>query len=254
MTPPSAHQPACRAPGCGVHWSCRLPEGAAAGVPEVRENTGRAFSGARKAGSHAGDPVDEARQRLLRDPWPGARGGEAAGGGGAPHPQAQHRQPGAVRLRAPAGDPRGHDPQPAATRTATATRKGLLSARRAVDAALPDRRASTLGRRGHLPRQRRLRADPDVDAGAARQRRRGARPGARTTRCGPRRSRLAGGTAVHYRCDEQADWMPDLADIERKVTDRTKAIVIINPNNPTGAVYPREMLRGHRRDRPPARA
>ena len=55
---------------------------------------------------------------------------------------------------------------------------------------------------------------------------------------------LSGGTAVHYRCDEQADWMPDLADIERKVTDRTKAIVIINPNNPTGAVYDDEMLRG----------
>ena len=54
---------------------------------------------------------------------------------------------------------------------------------------------------------------------------------------------LAGGTAVHYRCDEQADWMPDLADIERKITDRTKAIVIINPNNPTGAVYDDEMLR-----------
>lgn len=55
---------------------------------------------------------------------------------------------------------------------------------------------------------------------------------------------LAGGTAVHYRCDEQADWMPDLADIERKITDRTKAMVIINPNNPTGAVYDDEMLRG----------
>ncbi len=55
---------------------------------------------------------------------------------------------------------------------------------------------------------------------------------------------LAGGTAVHYRCDEQADWMPDLADVERKITDRTKALVIINPNNPTGAVYDDEMLRG----------
>ena len=55
---------------------------------------------------------------------------------------------------------------------------------------------------------------------------------------------LAGGTAVHYRCDEQSDWMPDLDDIERKVTDRTKAIVVINPNNPTGAVYSDEMLRG----------
>ncbi|MDX2675473.1 pyridoxal phosphate-dependent aminotransferase [Streptomyces sp. NY05-11A] len=55
---------------------------------------------------------------------------------------------------------------------------------------------------------------------------------------------LSGGTAVHYRCDEQADWMPDLADVERKVTDRTKAIVIINPNNPTGAVYDEAMVRG----------
>ena len=48
---------------------------------------------------------------------------------------------------------------------------------------------------------------------------------------------LSGGTPVHYRCDEQADWNPDLADMEAKVTPRTKAIVIINPNNPTGAVY-----------------
>jgi alanine-synthesizing transaminase len=55
---------------------------------------------------------------------------------------------------------------------------------------------------------------------------------------------LSGGTAVHYRCDEQADWYPDLADIERKITDRTKAIVIINPNNPTGVVYSREVLQG----------
>jgi alanine-synthesizing transaminase len=54
---------------------------------------------------------------------------------------------------------------------------------------------------------------------------------------------LAGGRAVHYRCDEQAEWMPDVADIERKITDRTKALVIINPNNPTGAVYSEEMLR-----------
>ena len=53
---------------------------------------------------------------------------------------------------------------------------------------------------------------------------------------------LAGGKAVHYVCDEQADWYPDIADMESKVTDRTKAIVIINPNNPTGAVYPREVL------------
>jgi alanine-synthesizing transaminase len=53
---------------------------------------------------------------------------------------------------------------------------------------------------------------------------------------------LCGGRAVHYRCDEQADWLPDLADLASKVSDRTKALVVINPNNPTGAVYPRDML------------
>ncbi|MBE5997635.1 MAG: aminotransferase class I/II-fold pyridoxal phosphate-dependent enzyme, partial [Lachnospiraceae bacterium] len=53
---------------------------------------------------------------------------------------------------------------------------------------------------------------------------------------------LAGGKARHYICDEGSDWYPDLADLESKITDRTKAIVIINPNNPTGAVYPKELL------------
>ena len=53
---------------------------------------------------------------------------------------------------------------------------------------------------------------------------------------------LAGGKAVHYICDEQAEWYPDIEDIKKKVTDRTKAIVIINPNNPTGALYPKEIL------------
>ncbi|HLF24311.1 MAG TPA: pyridoxal phosphate-dependent aminotransferase [Burkholderiales bacterium] len=53
---------------------------------------------------------------------------------------------------------------------------------------------------------------------------------------------LAGGRAVHYLCDEQADWAPDVADMRRKITSRTRGIVIINPNNPTGAVYPRALL------------
>ena len=53
---------------------------------------------------------------------------------------------------------------------------------------------------------------------------------------------LAGGKAVHYICDEQSEWYPDMADIRSKITDKTKAIVIINPNNPTGALYPREVL------------
>ena len=53
---------------------------------------------------------------------------------------------------------------------------------------------------------------------------------------------LAGGNVVHYICDEQSEWYPDLDDIRSKITDKTKAIVIINPNNPTGAVYPKELL------------
>ncbi len=55
---------------------------------------------------------------------------------------------------------------------------------------------------------------------------------------------LSGGNPVHYLCDEQSDWMPDLEDIKRKITPRTKGIVVINPNNPTGALYPTEVLQG----------
>jgi alanine-synthesizing transaminase len=53
---------------------------------------------------------------------------------------------------------------------------------------------------------------------------------------------LSGGNPVHYMCDEQSDWYPDLDDIRSKVTSNTKAIVVINPNNPTGALYPKEVL------------
>lgn len=53
---------------------------------------------------------------------------------------------------------------------------------------------------------------------------------------------LAGGTAVHYLCDEKSDWAPDPKDMAKKITPKTKAIVVINPNNPTGAVYPRAVL------------
>jgi alanine-synthesizing transaminase len=53
---------------------------------------------------------------------------------------------------------------------------------------------------------------------------------------------LSGGNPVHYLCDEQSDWMPDIEDIKRKITPRTKGIVVINPNNPTGALYPTELL------------
>ena len=54
---------------------------------------------------------------------------------------------------------------------------------------------------------------------------------------------LAGGTARHYMCDEQNEWMPDLADIRSKITPHTRAIVIINPNNPTGALYSEDLLK-----------
>ena len=53
---------------------------------------------------------------------------------------------------------------------------------------------------------------------------------------------LAGGTAVHYICDEQSEWYPDIEDMRKKITDKTKGIVVINPNNPTGALYPKEVL------------
>lgn len=55
---------------------------------------------------------------------------------------------------------------------------------------------------------------------------------------------LAGGKAVHYRCNEEAGWTPDLADIKSKINSRTRGILIINPNNPTGAVYPEDVVKG----------
>lgn len=55
---------------------------------------------------------------------------------------------------------------------------------------------------------------------------------------------LAGGKPVHYVCDEQSGWLPDLADMRQKITPQTRAIVVINPNNPTGALYPDEILHG----------
>jgi alanine-synthesizing transaminase len=55
---------------------------------------------------------------------------------------------------------------------------------------------------------------------------------------------LSGGKPVHYVCDEASDWNPDLGDLESKITARTKAIVVINPNNPTGAVYEKDVLQG----------
>ena len=53
---------------------------------------------------------------------------------------------------------------------------------------------------------------------------------------------LAGGKAIHYRCDDQSDWFPDLQDISSKITKKTKGLLLINPNNPTGAVYSKSLL------------
>ncbi len=53
---------------------------------------------------------------------------------------------------------------------------------------------------------------------------------------------LSSGKAVHYKCDEKSDWFPDIKDIEKKITEHTRAIVVINPNNPTGAVYSKDLL------------
>ncbi len=53
---------------------------------------------------------------------------------------------------------------------------------------------------------------------------------------------LSGGTPVHYRCDEGSGWLPDVVDMKARITPRTKALVVINPNNPTGALYPKELL------------
>ncbi len=55
-------------------------------------------------------------------------------------------------------------------------------------------------------------------------------------------AKLAGGNPVHYRCDENDHWYPDMEDMERKITPKTKGIVVINPNNPTGALYPKNVL------------
>lgn len=54
--------------------------------------------------------------------------------------------------------------------------------------------------------------------------------------------KLAGGNPVHYLCDEESNWYPDIMDMEKKITEKTRGIVIINPNNPTGSVYPRDVL------------
>ena len=130
--------------------------------------------------------------------------------------------------------------------------RGVLSARRAVAQRYQD--AGPGGRRRRrLPRQRRLRADLDGRPGAA------SRTATRSSSRPPtsRSGRPSPPSPAARRCTtsatRQADWYPDLDDMASKITDRTKAVVIINPNNPTGAVYSEGDPRGHPRPRPPAR-
>lgn len=170
-----------------------------------------------------GDPVHEAVQRLLRDPGRCSEEAMRLEGCGSSHPQAQHQQPGRVRLRCPPAI-LGFMLRNLAEAHTQLRRRELLSARRAV-MSRTTRQGHPALRRGHLPGQRRVLSWSDVDAGAARRRRR--------VLVGPTTiplwtaSVLAGrryGRAL--RCDERADWMPDLADIERKITDRTRRSAI----------------------------
>ena len=122
--------------------------------------------------------VVEAAGRPVRDPRTGARARLTAGGRGSPHPQAEHRQPGAVRVRGARRDHARHHP-------GAAVRAGLFGLQGhpggpagGVHPLRTRRRIPAIRRRRRLPRQRRLRADHDDAAGAAGQRRRGADPGA----------------------------------------------------------------------------
>jgi alanine-synthesizing transaminase len=120
--------------------------------------------------------------------------------------------------------------------------KGIFSARKAVMHYSQQKHIKGVTHRGHLHRQRRVRTDRDGHERPARQRRRGSGAGPDYPLWTAAVS-LSGGTPRHYLCDEGAGWLPDLADIRAKITPKTRAIVIINPNNPTGALYPDELLK-----------
>ena len=137
----------------------------------------------------APDPAEqEAPPRPLRRAWTDPGRGPAARGRGPPDPQAQHRQPGAVRLRGARGDRRRRRPPPA-RRAGLQRLPGHLPRPDRGRAVLPAARPARRQRRRRLHRQRRLRADLDGAAGLHRRRQRGAGARRRTTRCGPARSR-----------------------------------------------------------------
>ena len=122
--------------------------------------------------------------------------------------------------------------------------QGIYPARTAVAHYYQAHGLRDVERRRRLHRQRRLRADLDGAAGVRRRRQRDPGPGARLPAVDRRGDAGRRRTPVHYRCDEENGWNPDLADIESKITENTHALVIINPNNPTGAVYCEETVKG----------
>jgi len=150
------------------------------------------------------------------------------------HPQAQHRQPRPRRSSTHPDDIVAAIVRNLPNAVGYSDSKGLFSARTAVA-----QYYTALGVDDvdvdSIIWQRRLRADRHGPAHAT-------EPGDEVLIPAPdyplvdRGVHAAGGRPVHYLCDEGADWMPDLADVEAKITERTRALVVINPNNPTGAV------------------
>ena len=159
--------------------------------------------------------VEQARQRLLRHPRPGARQGAADGGRGPAHHQAEHRQHRRVRPRAARRDRAGHDPQPA-ERGRLHRLQGPVRAAQGDRPLHPAKARHGRDRRRRLPRQRRLRADHDEHERAAQRRRRGADPGARLPALDRRRSRSRAARRCTTCCDEASDWLPDLDDMARE--------------------------------------
>jgi alanine-synthesizing transaminase len=161
---------------------------------------------------------------------------QADGGGRPEDHQAEHRQPGPFGFDAPEEiqqDMIRNLPNSAGYSDS----KGIFAARKAVMHYTQQQGIAGRDARRHLPGQRRVRADRDGDQRAAQRRRRVAAAGARL----PAVDRRCRACRAARRCITSATkangWMPDLDDIRAKITPRTKGIVVINPNNPTGVLY-----------------
>ena len=149
---------------------------------------------------------------------------------------------------------RRHDPPPARGAGLQRLAQGIYPARTAVAQYYQERGLTRrpCGRRLH--RQRRLRADLDGAPGVRRRRQRDPGAGSGLPALDRRRHARRAARRCTTAATRRNGWDPDLADIEAKITENTHALVIINPNNPTGAVYSEETVRGARRHRPAPRA